>query len=155
MECATHMLTMHTLLKLNSMAAIGQEMTKHQAAVQYPMRGIPEQAPAVNVPSKHDEAVQVNPAPVWVHELPLASPTVQSPASSAPANSTLASQGSAAHAHATRMVMLGECSECVWAVRVCDNHISQGYEKNISYKHNKRKFVYGPLMECANHMLTM
>ena len=139
------------------MAAIGQEMTRHQAAVQYPMRDIPEQAPAVNVPSKHDEAVQVNPAPVWVHEPPLASSAVQPPASSAPATSTLASQGSAAHAHATRMVMLGECFKCVWAVRVCDNHISPDYVKTISYTHNKRKCVCGPLMESAtlNTVLTM
>ena len=86
------------LLKLNSMAAIRKKVIRHQAAVHYYMRVIPAHVPAVNVPSKHDEAVQVNPAPVWVHEPPLASSAVQLPASSASANSTLASQGSAAHA---------------------------------------------------------
>ena len=60
---------------------------------------VPEQVPAVNVPSEHDEAVHVNPVlPVWVHVVPLARIAVQPPALAALASITvLASQGSAAH----------------------------------------------------------
>ena len=55
-------------------------------------QGSAEQAPAVNVPSKHDEAVHVNPVPVWVHVPPLARLAVkgQSPRPSASAINALA-----------------------------------------------------------------
>ena len=53
----------------------------------------PVQVPGVNVPAKHDDAVHVNPAPVWVHDDPLASSLVQLPKLSAPSIRALASHG--------------------------------------------------------------